>query len=185
MLTWQHIIYLYIYIIHILHIYNIYVLNQLLLCYCSSQAARQGLAVLMASAVAVQKHETSTFAKVTILYQLISYLAWVIKLGRSPALPNLVRIWWAVETPRGGNIYRSCDIYRSVNKTCVRRRLAENSRWRHIRLAIKPRYLGNHASQLKSYRWYHQEVVAVSESWKSARSAPWRRTDNDVMSGWQ
>jgi len=29
--------------------------------------------------------------------------------------------------------------------------LAEKSRWRHIRLAIKPGYLGNHASQIKSY----------------------------------
>jgi len=35
--------------------------------------------------------------------------------------------------------------------TCVKRRLAETSRWRHIRLAIKPRYLGNQASQIKSY----------------------------------
>jgi len=39
----------------------------------------------------------------------------------------------------------------SVNQTCVKRPLAEKSRWRHIRLAIKPRYLGNHASQIKSY----------------------------------
>jgi len=39
----------------------------------------------------------------------------------------------------------------SVNKTCVKRHLAEKSRWRHIRLAIKPRYLGNHASQIKCY----------------------------------
>jgi len=29
--------------------------------------------------------------------------------------------------------------------------LAEKSRWRHIRLAIKPRYLGNHAPQIKCY----------------------------------
>jgi len=28
---------------------------------------------------------------------------------------------------------------------------ADKSRWRHIRLAIKPRYLGNHACQMKSY----------------------------------
>jgi len=28
--------------------------------------------------------------------------------------------------------------------------LAEKSRWRHIWLAIKPRYLGNHASQIQS-----------------------------------
>jgi len=33
-----------------------------------------------------------------------------------------------------------------VNKTCVKHPLAEKSRWRHFRLAIKPRYLGNHAS---------------------------------------
>jgi len=39
----------------------------------------------------------------------------------------------------------------SVNKTCVKRSLAEKSRIRHTRLAINPRYLGNHASQIKSY----------------------------------
>jgi len=45
----------------------------------------------------------------------------------------------------------------SVNKTCVKRPLAEKARWRHIRLAIKPnilikpRYPGNHAPQIKSY----------------------------------
>jgi len=39
----------------------------------------------------------------------------------------------------------------SVNKTCVKRLLAEKSRWRPIRLAMKPSYLGNHASQMKSY----------------------------------
>jgi len=38
-----------------------------------------------------------------------------------------------------------------VNNTCVKRSLAEKSRWCHIRLAIKPRYLGNHASQIKRY----------------------------------
>jgi len=36
-----------------------------------SQAAGQGLAVLMASAVVVLKHETSTIRKGTILYQSI------------------------------------------------------------------------------------------------------------------
>jgi len=39
----------------------------------------------------------------------------------------------------------------SVNNTCVKWPLAEKSRLRHIRLAIKPRYLRNHASQIKSY----------------------------------
>jgi len=77
-----------------------------------SQAALQGLAVLIASAVVVIKHETTpTFTKVTILYQFIWHLAWVILFGRLPALPNLVRIRWAVETPRGGNIYGSSDFF--------------------------------------------------------------------------
>jgi len=39
----------------------------------------------------------------------------------------------------------------SVNKSCVKGPLAEKSQLRHFRLAIKPRYLGNHASQLKRY----------------------------------
>jgi len=38
-----------------------------------------------------------------------------------------------------------------VMKNRVERPLAEKSRWRHIRLAIKHRYLGDHASQIKSY----------------------------------
>jgi len=33
----------------------------------------------------------------------------------------------------------------------VKRPLAVKSWWRHIRFAIKPRYFGNHASQIKSY----------------------------------
>jgi len=40
----------------------------------------------------------------------------------------------------------------SVNKTCVKRPPAEKSRWCHLMLAIKPRYLGNHVSQIKC--WY-------------------------------
>jgi len=45
------------------------------------QAARHGLAELKLMASAVVVNSTSTLAKVTILYQLISYLAWVITLG--------------------------------------------------------------------------------------------------------
>jgi len=41
----------------------------------------QGLAVLMASAVVVLNMKLQPFAKVTILYQLILHLAWVIMLG--------------------------------------------------------------------------------------------------------
>jgi len=39
----------------------------------------------------------------------------------------------------------------SVNKTYVKCPLANKSQWRHIRFEIKCRYLGNHASQKKSY----------------------------------
>jgi len=39
----------------------------------------------------------------------------------------------------------------SVNKTCVKRPIADKSRWRHFRFAIKPRYLGNYASHIISY----------------------------------
>jgi len=41
----------------------------------------------------------------------------------------------------------------AVMKNRMKRPLAEKSPWRHIRLAIKPRYLGNHAFQIKSYHW--------------------------------
>jgi len=64
-----------------------------------SQAARQGVAVLMASTVVVLKHEPST--QVTILYQLILNLAWVIASGVSATLPSLVKIVSAVAPPRG------------------------------------------------------------------------------------
>jgi len=39
----------------------------------------------------------------------------------------------------------------SVMKNRLKRPQAEKSRWRHIRLAIKPCYLESHASQLKIY----------------------------------
>jgi len=40
---------------------------------------------------------------------------------------------------------------RLLNKNCVKHPLAEKSLGRHFQLAIKPRYLGNHASQLQNY----------------------------------
>jgi len=36
--------------------------------------------------------------------------SWVITLGRSPTLPNLVLVRWAVEQPRGAT-YKSCDFF--------------------------------------------------------------------------
>jgi len=44
--------------------------------------------------------------------------------------------------------------------------LADKSRWCHIRLAIKPRYLGNHASQVKKLLWN-----AIRKSWSLFQNA--------------
>jgi len=58
----------------------------------------------------------------------------------------------------------------SVMKIRLKRPLAAKSRWRHIRHSIKPRYLGSHASQIKSSMEHYQEVmVALSESVKKNR----------------
>jgi len=52
----------------------------------------------------------------------------------------------------------------SVNKTCVKRFLADKSLWHHFRLAIKSRYLRNHTSQIKFTMERYQEVmVTLSE----------------------
>jgi len=122
----------------------------------------------------------------------------------------------------------------------MKRPLAEKSRWRHIQLAIKHRYLENHSSKIKIYYWTllgshgrsfrirHENVRAAppggglamtsylvenktsssrrpciadkkllwnavrkswllfqNPSWKRACSAPWLRTDDDLISGWQ
>jgi len=48
--------------------------------------------------------------------------------------------------------WRQCSIL-IVHLTLDKGPLAEKLRRRHIRLAIKPRYLRNHASQIKSYYW--------------------------------
>jgi len=128
----------------------------------------------------------------------------------------------------------------SVMKICLKRPLAEKLWWRHIGFAIKPCYLRNHASQIKSYyrtlsgsygrsfRIRHKKLPeaplsgeltmtshppcnktslsrkpfipddklifnTISKSWslfqnttwKIARSTPWRRNHDDVISGWQ
>jgi len=70
---------------------------------------RKALAVLMASAVVVLKHANpSTLRQRHNLHQLISNLEQVITLGRSSNLTKLVRVWRAVETPRGVNTYGYC-----------------------------------------------------------------------------
>jgi len=70
----------------------------------------------------------------------------------------LAKLWNNLENVRdNGNMSISHEyetrvaLLDSVNKTCVKCFLVEKSRWRHFRLEIKPRYLGNHASQIQSY----------------------------------
>jgi len=58
----------------------------------------------------------------------------------------------------------------TVNKACVERPLADKSRWRHIRLAIKHGYLGNHASQIKRYYGSLSESHAHSFRRRRAKS---------------
>jgi len=76
----------------------------------------------------------------------------------------------------------------SIMKNRVKRPLALKSRWRLIRLAIEARYLGNHASQIKSYYWSQSGSNGRSfriHHKKIAWSTPWRRNHDDVISGWQ
>jgi len=44
-------------------------------------------------------------------------------------------------------------------RKCVKRPLAEDWRWRHIRLAIKPCFLGDHTSQIKSHYGLSESVM--------------------------
>jgi len=64
-------------------------------------------------------------------------LSWKPCIANKKLLWNAIRKWSLIQNP--------------VTKNRVERPLVEKSRWRQIRLAIKPRYLGNHASQTKCY----------------------------------
>jgi len=70
-----------------------------------SQAARRGVAVFMASAVVVLKHETST------LRPSHNFISIGLKFGVSATLPSLVNIVSAVAPSRGGEIYGSRAFY--------------------------------------------------------------------------
>jgi len=72
-----------------------------------SQAARQGLAVLMATAEVVLKHATSTTYQSHIYESIDLNLDRVITSRVSATLPSLVKIVSAVAPPHGGEIYGS------------------------------------------------------------------------------
>jgi len=71
------------------------------------QAARQGLAMLIASAVVVLKHETSTLCQChnSISVDFTFGVGDIVREVTNPAKFNSDRL--VVETPREGNIYRS------------------------------------------------------------------------------
>jgi len=59
----------------------------------------------------------------------------------------------------------------SVYKISVKRRPAKKSRWRHMQLAIKPRYLWNHATQIKSY---YRMLSGSHGSWSLFQNLLWK-----------
>jgi len=65
-------------------------------------------------------------------------------LSNKPCIPDIKLLWNAIR--KSWSLFQN-----SSRKNSVKRSLAEKSRWRHIRLAIKPRNFENHASQKKSY----------------------------------
>jgi len=77
---------------------------------CSSQAARQGLAVLMASAVVVLKHETSTFRR-SHNFKSIDFKFGVGDYVREVTSPD--NVGSGPMSGRDANIYVSCDFFNS------------------------------------------------------------------------
>jgi len=76
-------------------------------------------------------------------------------LSRKPYIPDKHFLWNAIG--------KSWSLFQNPSwKIAWRRPLAEDWRWRHVRLAIKHRYLVNHASQIKkiSMDHYHEVLVA-------------------------
>jgi len=65
-------------------------------------------------------------------------------LSRKPCITDKTLLW--------NTIRKSWSLFQIPSwKFAGSAPLAYKSRWRHIQLAMKPRYLGNHASQIKSY----------------------------------
>jgi len=76
-----------------------------------------------------------------------SYPPWnTTSLSRKPCIPDEKLIW--------NTISKSWSLFQNPSwKIAVKCPLASKLRWRHFRLALKARYLGNHASPIKSYYW--------------------------------
>jgi len=65
-------------------------------------------------------------------------------LSRKPCIPNKKLIWNTIQ-----EVIVALSEFVMENR--LKRPLAEDWRWRHVWLAIKHRYLGNHAWQIKRY----------------------------------
>jgi len=65
-----------------------------------------------------------------------------------------------------------------VNQNCVKHRTAEKSQWRQIRLAIKPRYLGNHASQINGYVHYYYPYSYMKYTKRTDNTHRWNSATN-------
>jgi len=73
---------------------------------------------------------------------------------------------WKVAMER----YQEIALSEYVMKSRLKRPIAEDWRWRHIRLAIKARYLGNHASKLYYTIKRYQEVHGRSSRIRHEKS---------------
>jgi len=66
-------------------------------------------------------------------------------LSRKPCIPDKKLIWNAIR--------KAWSLFQNPSWKVRAAPLAEDWQWRHIRFAIKPRYLGNQASHIKLINW--------------------------------
>jgi len=101
------------------------------------------------------------------------------------AISEIMHRRWKVTMDHCKEVMLARSEYVITNR--MERPLADKSQWRHIRRALKPRYLGKHASHIKTYygtlSGIHGRSFRIHH--KNRLKRPWRRIDDDVMSGWQ
>jgi len=88
-----------------------------------------------------------------------------ISLSRKPRIAD--------KTYYGSLSWSLARFFRIRHKNFAKRLLAGKSRWRHIRFAMKPRCLGNHTSQIKSYY--------STLSWNLGRLVIFIKTANSLL----
>jgi len=83
-------------------------------------------------------------------------------LSRKPCIPGTKLLWNAIS--------KSWSLFQNPSQKFSWSALCGESRWSHIRLAIIPRYLGNHASQMKCYMLRN----AIRKSWSLFQNPSWK-----------